>query len=307
MEEIKLPIIAGITASGKTRLACQIAHKENLIIFGADSRQIYKNMDIGTGKDLADFNEYTPPIDYRLIDYVDPTEEYHVDRYKNDFFQEYNHLKNKEILVCGGSFQYIQSIVKDTIFTQIPKNDNLREQLYSLTKNELLNILNKNTLPFKIDINSSKRIIRGIEIQHFLQDNPLPKSKHPKVKPIYILCYSDAISRKIKITNRLEKRFQEGMIEEVENLIKDGVNSQRLEFFGLEYKYISYYLSGKITYSEMFNKLNTAIHQYAKRQMTWVRKVARENSLHLLLDCSKKNSSEYTLDAIQFIKENTKN
>lgn len=291
-----LPIITGLTASGKTSLACKLANTIHAEIIGADSRQVYKYMDIGTGKDLEDFTINGNQIPYHLIDFIHPNTDYHIDKYKADFKEVISDLntRNKTGILCGGSVHYIQNIVHNNIYTSIPINTTLREELINLDKDYLITLLNQKELPFNIDTNSKKRIIRGIEIQNYLLKNQFIKDQPTNnIVPQYFICYSDVNQRKEKITKRLKERLENGMIEEVENLLGLSISHERLQHFGLEYKYISKYMLGEYTYSDFFEKLNTAIHQYAKRQMTWMRKITREEENVTLLDCSQKPSIEY--------------
>jgi len=285
MQNTPITVITGPTASGKTALACHLAHAIKGEIIGADSRQVYQYMDIGTGKDLNEFTVNGNPIPYHLIDYIHPKEDYHIQRYKDDFLTTWQTLSkaNKTGILCGGTGLYIQSVCHSDVFTQIPTNSNLRAELDLEDKSKLQNILHQYSLQYKVDVNSKKRLIRGIEIHEFLTNNPIPKNPFPEFSPLYFICFSDIEQRKQKITLRLKQRLENGMIQEVESLLKMGITHEKLQYFGLEYKFISRFLLGNIDYETLFTQLNTAIHQYAKRQMTWMRRIERlHNSVHFL-------------------------
>ncbi len=295
MQKTPITVITGPTASGKTNLACHFAHQINAEIIGADSRQVYKFMDIGTGKDLDEFIIKGHQIPYHLIDYIHPNEDYHIQRYKNDFLNTWNTLKKagKTGVICGGTGMYIQSVCHSDVFTQIPINEVLRNTLLLEPKEHLIKRLETFTLKYKVDTNSKKRLIRGIEIHTYLLNNPLPNNPFPEFSPLYFICFSDIEQRKQKITTRLKQRLEHGMIEEVEHLLKIGIPHEKLQYFGLEYKFVSQFLQNNITKSELFNQLNTAIHQYAKRQMTWMRRIKRNQPNVHFLDVTNTSSKNY--------------
>lgn len=295
MQKSPITIITGPTASGKTALACHFAHAINAEIISADSRQVYKFMDLGTGKDLEEFTIHGHSIPYHLMDYVHPKESYHIQQYKDDFLDIWNALikRQKTGIICGGTGLYIQSVCHADVFTQVPINLELRQELILKNKSELQQRLNSYTLKYKVDIQSQKRLIRGIEIHEYLLDNPIPKNPFPAFSPLYFICFSDINQRKEKITIRLKHRLNNGMIEEVESLLNRGITHDKLQYFGLEYKFISKYLLGEIDYPTLFNQLNTAIHQYAKRQMTWMRRIERQHSQVHFLDVSNQPSTSY--------------
>lgn len=295
MQHTPITVITGPTASGKTALACHLAHAIQAEIIGADSRQVYRHMDIGTGKDLDEFNVNGSPVPYHLIDYVHPNEDYHIQRYKDDFLNTWKHLtqQNKTGILCGGTGLYIQSVCHSDVYTQIPVNSNLREELEDLDKEQLQQLIKSYSLQYKVDIDSKKRLIRGIEIHEYLLKHPLPKNPFPDFSPLYFICFSDIEQRKQKITKRLKYRLEHGMIEEVESLLNMGITHDKLQYFGLEYKFISQHLLGELDKETLFDRLNTAIHQYAKRQMTWMRRIERlHNHVHFL-DVTKKPSTSY--------------
>ena len=282
INNINLITVLGPTATGKTNLAVNIAQQFSSEIISADSRQIYKGMDIGTGKDLAEYNvngELTP---YHLIDIINPNQDYSVYSFQREFHKVYNNIlkKNKLPILCGGTGLYIESVLLNYKMSNIKPNQHLRKDLEKLSKDELL-IFFKN-----IDLEASKdwkcdtkqRIIRGIEIA--LSKDLIKSSKsQPKLDLSKAIVLGIKMERDIiraKITDRLEHRLSNGMIEEVNQLLSNDVLTlERLNYFGLEYKYIGYYLSKKISYEEMFSKLNTAIHKFAKKQMTFFRRMEK--------------------------------
>lgn len=295
MHKTPITVITGPTASGKTALACHLAHHIQAEIIGADSRQVYQFMDIGTGKDLDEFIIDGERIPYHLIDYAHPNEDYHIQRYKDDFLKTWHQLNNsnKTGIICGGTGLYIQSVCHSDIFTQIPINELLRNKLLLEDKTYLQKQLQTFDLQYKVDTNSKKRIIRGIEIHTYLLDNALPSNPFPEFSPLYFICFSDIEQRKQKITRRLKQRLEHGMIEEVEHLLKIGITHKKLQFFGLEYKFVSQFLQNNITKTELFSQLNTAIHQYAKRQMTWMRRIERNHPDVHFLDVTNLSSTSY--------------
>ncbi|MBK9283063.1 MAG: tRNA (adenosine(37)-N6)-dimethylallyltransferase MiaA [Sphingobacteriaceae bacterium] len=274
-------VVLGPTASGKTKLACEIAYQCNGEIISADSRQVYRNLDIGTGKDLNEYSIHNKNIKYHLIDIQDPSEQYYLHQFiagcDNAFYEIIK--KNKTPVICGGTGLYLDSLHKDYSYTQIRENEELRKQLNKLSKNELTVRLNKypdDTLRH-VDRNSIKRLIRAIEIGEYVLAHgwDLTGNARP-YKPLYIGLELPLARRKLNIEYRLEQRLKSGLIEEVEMLLKRGITHQRLQFLGLEYKWVSLYLEKKISLSEMQTSLLTGILQYAKRQMTWFRKMEKE-------------------------------
>jgi len=275
-------IVLGPTASGKTNLAVQIASNLNGEIISADSRQIYKGLDIGTGKDLEEYNLDNKTINHHLIDILNPKENYSVYSFQRDFISSYKKItnKNKKIILCGGTGLYIESLLLDYDLSNSPPPDtNLRLKLSKKSTSELKSYLNDiNNDIIKNPKNDTKnRIIRNIEIclsskksSPTLKEIPLNNYKVIGINP------GRDIIRK-KITDRLIKRLEEGMILEVENLLKSGVEHDRLFYFGLEYRYVSEYIIGNLTYDELVKNLNTAIHRFAKKQMTFFRRMEKRN------------------------------
>jgi tRNA dimethylallyltransferase len=281
MSKYNCIVILGPTASGKTKLACRIAYDLGGEIISADSRQVYKGLDIGTGKDLEEYTVNGLQIPYHLINIVEPEKQF----YLHEFIQELKnsfdgiHAKNKTPIICGGTGLYLDALRKDFSLTQIPEDKTLREQLELLSKEQLIKQLEKFPTKFyaRVDLNSKKRIIRGIEIAKYVTKNgETPSNSEIPYKPYYIGINSDIEIRKKKISDRLMKRLNEGLIEEVEKLLEKGITHERLILFGLEYKFVSMYLRNEISKDELFSRLQTAIFQFAKRQMTWFRKMEKE-------------------------------
>jgi len=272
-----LLIILGPTASGKTKLAVEIAKHINAEIISADSRQVYRHMDIGTGKDLAEYQD----IPYHLINTLEPGERYNIDLFLKDFEDSYYDIiqRGKRVIVCGGTGFYIQSLLHAKPYTQIPVDLQLRSELESLNKEEIQILLNEESIPsnFQIDFSSRKRMIRAIEICRFLEANPEYDFTIAKSYRYKILGLNPPVeTRRERISKRLLRRLDEGMIAEVKDLLERGITHDELEYYGLEYKYISYYLKGKISYDNFVKKLETEIHRYAKRQMTYFRKMEKD-------------------------------
>jgi tRNA dimethylallyltransferase len=270
--------ILGATATGKTRLAVALAFRLNGEILSADSRQVYRGMDIGTGKDLSDYQIEGKEIDYHLIDIADPGEEYNIFRYKKDFdiaiSKIYNN--NKTPILCGGSGLYIETALNINDLIEVPENIALRNILLDKSMAELIELLKTyRVLHNTTDITDKERCIRAIEIEDFKKlYNLNSTTKEQRNSIIFGIKYPRDMLR-ASITKRLDERLQSGMIEEVTSLIKEGISSESLIFYGLEYKWVTYYLMDKISYNEMREKLNISIHQFAKRQETWWRRMEK--------------------------------
>jgi tRNA dimethylallyltransferase len=280
-EKINLVSILGPTASGKTSFAANLAHSLGGEIISADSRQVYRGMDIGTGKDYDDYRIGADLVPYHLIDIVDAGEEYNVFQYQKDFYRVFNEIqtRGKIPVLCGGTGLYIEAVLKAYKLLQVPLNEDLRRIL----ENQSIENLNERLKSYKNPHNTTdlivrKRIIRALEIEEFLLTNPFSPEIIPEIKPIVFGIDIDRELRREKITRRLNERLSNGMVEEVKNLMNSGISAEKLEYYGLEYKFVSRYLKGKISFDEMFNSLNTAIHQFAKRQMTWFRKMEKEGT-----------------------------
>jgi tRNA dimethylallyltransferase len=283
VDDMKYPLIVilGPTASGKTHLAVQLAHKIQGEIISADSRQVYRGMDIGTGKDLNEYRIDNQNIPCHLIDILDAGEQYHIHQFQQDFQRAFADisLRNKPVILCGGSGMYLEAILKGYEFTSIPINEQLRENLIEKTYEELLGKMDSlvRREGFNPDLSTKKRLIRAIEISQFLSQNPdynIPQQNIPKFI-IYGL-NPETETRRMSITKRLHERLENGMIEEVKALIDSGITANKLIFYGLEYKFITQYLTGELGYNTMVERLNIAIHQFAKRQMTYFRKMERD-------------------------------
>ncbi|HNW56335.1 MAG TPA: tRNA (adenosine(37)-N6)-dimethylallyltransferase MiaA [Bacteroidales bacterium] len=273
-----LLVVTGPTASGKTSLAVAVAHKLAGEVISADSRQVYRGMDIGTGKDYADYMIDGVRIPCHLIDVADPGYKYNVFEYQRDFHKVYTSLKSRNVfpVVCGGSGMYADSIITGYKMFEVPPDSGLRVELEKKSMEELRAILSTyKNLHNTTDLDTKKRVIRAIEIEHFSRNGKNQKSEFPKISSIVVGVMFDREIRRKRITDRLKQRFKEGMIDEVKRLVDRGITHETLIYYGLEYKYITLYLMGELTYDEMFSDLETAIHQYAKRQMTWFRGMER--------------------------------
>lgn len=278
-ENNNLIVILGPTASGKTKIANHLAALLDTEIISADSRQIYKGMDIGTGKDLDDFNVNGKDIPYHLIDIAKPGYKYNVFEFQNDFFKVFKEIqkRGKTPILCGGTGMYIDAVLRAYKLIQVPINQNLRDNLQNKNLEELSVILSKyKTQHNRSDVDTTKRAIRAIEIQEYYTNHPEIELEIPTINPIIFGIDVSREKRRARITTRLKARLEEGLIEEAKTLHANGLSIEDMMYYGLEYKYLGLYISGQIDYDNMFNQLNTAIHQFAKRQMTWFRKMERE-------------------------------
>ncbi|MCP4553203.1 MAG: tRNA (adenosine(37)-N6)-dimethylallyltransferase MiaA [Bacteroidetes bacterium] len=274
----KLITILGPTASGKTKLAAQLAHQLNAEIISADSRQVYRGMDLGTGKDLDDYLVNGVKIPYHLINIVNPGYEYNIYEFQRDFLQAFQDIKrrNNKIILCGGSGMYLEAIIMGYQLQQVPNDDELRNQLNKLSDKQLREML----LSYKVahnvtDLNDRKRLIRAIEIQRVENDQP-KSSNFPSFKSLNFGIHYKREELKERITSRLKYRLKNGMIEEVRRLIENGIMPEQLKFYGLEYKFVTQHVMGEINYNDLFQKLNSAIHQFSKRQTTWFRRMEKK-------------------------------
>lgn len=287
----KMITILGPTASGKTTLAAHLAAKTGAEIISADSRQVYRGMDIGTGKDLADYVVDGKKIPYHLIDICEPGTKYNLFRYQEDFLNAYEGIRNRGVkpILCGGTGLYIEAVLKGYSLSPVPQNAELRERLAGKSLEELTAMLVElkkktgSTMHNRSDVDTAQRAIRAIEIEEHNLNNPMPERECPPIDSLIIGVDIDRDERRRKITNRLKARLEDGMVEEIQGLLRRGIPAEDLIYYGLEYKFVTEYVTGKLTYDEMFRQLEIAIHQFAKRQMTWLRGMERRGfRLHWL-------------------------
>ncbi len=279
-----LIVVLGPTASGKTPFAANLATKINGEIISADSRQVYRDMTIGTGKDLDDYCINGQTIAHHLIDIAEAGEKYNVYRFYNDFFSAYRGIvaRQKTPILCGGTGLYIEAVLKGYKMINVPPNPDLRQELSGKSLEELTLILQKyKRLHNSTDTDTIPRAIRAIEIEDFYTQNPEPNTETPQLTPLIIGLKIDREERRKKITNRLIARLNNGMIDEVQSLLTRGISPEDLIYYGLEYKYVTLYLTGVYTYDEMFRLLEIAIHQFAKRQMTWFRGMEEKRGFNI--------------------------
>lgn len=278
--------ILGPTASGKTPLAAALADRLGTEIISGDSRQVYRRMDLGTGKDLADYTVGGRSVPYHLIDIVEPGYKYNVFEYQRDFLKAYESIvaKGKLPVLCGGTGMYIESILKGYRLLPVPENPELRASLEGKSLEELTQILaGYKKLHNSTDVDTAKRAIRAIEIEEYYKQQPLEYREFPLLESLIVGVDIDRDLRREKITRRLKQRLDEGMVEEVRGLLAEGINAESLIYYGLEYKFLTQYVIGELTFDEMFQQLETAIHQFAKRQMTWFRGMERRGfTIHWL-------------------------
>lgn len=279
--------ILGPTASGKTELAAHLAANiGNAEIISADSRQVYRGMDIGTGKDLADYTVGEKLIPYHLIDICEPGEKYNLFRYQHDFHEAYSDItsRGRQPILCGGTGLYIESVLKGYNLSPVPQNPELRKSLEGKTLDELATILvglkqkTGSAMHNKTDVDSCQRAIRAIEIETYNLKTPVGRRMAPPIDSLVVGVDIDRNLRRSRITKRLRQRIDNGMANEIRQLLDSGVSADDLMYYGLEYKYVTLYVVGKLTYDEMFRQLEIAIHQFAKRQMTWFRGMERRGT-----------------------------
>lgn len=288
--------ILGPTASGKTSLAAALASHINGMdsfmwggdthgaeIISADSRQVYRGMDIGTGKDLEDYTVGGKLIPYHLIDICDAGTKYNLFQYQQDFYDAYQDITHRGVLpiLCGGTGLYIESVLKGYHLSPVPQNPVLRSSLEGKTLEELTDMLvdlkakNGSNMHNRTDVDTAQRAIRAIEIETYNLEHPMPERELPAVDSLVIGVSIDRDARRDKITRRLKQRLENGMVEEIKGLLDRGIPAENLLYYGLEYKFITEYVIGKTSYEEMLRGLEIAIHQFAKRQMTWFRGMER--------------------------------
>ncbi len=278
MRTYQLITILGPTASGKTPFAAALANRLDTEIISADSRQIYRGMDIGTGKDLADYTVAGKPVPYHLIDICDPGYKYNVFEYQHDFFRAYEEIRQKGKLpiLCGGTGMYIEAVLKGYKLLDVPQNPELRESLKEKSLPELEQILaTYKVLHNKTDVDSAQRAIRAIEIEEYYKAQSPEANEYDPIDSLIIGINIDRELRREKISRRLRARLDEGMVDEVKRIIESGVKPDDLIYYGLEYKFLTLYIIGELSYEEMVSQLEIAIHQFAKRQMTWFRGMER--------------------------------
>ena len=283
----KMITILGPTASGKTPVAARLAAEIGGEVISADSRQVYRRMDIGTGKDLADYTvsqrDSSFVIPYHLIDIREPGTKYNLFEYQQDFFDVYQDIQSRGAvpILCGGTGLYIEAVLKGYHLSPVPQNQELRDSLEGKSLGELTQMLTEleaktgSNMHNKTDVDSCQRAIRAIEIETYNLEHPTPRRELPAVDSLIIGISIDRELRREKITSRLKARLESGMVEEVKALLDEGIPAEDLIYYGLEYKFVTEYLTGQLTYDEMFQCLEIAIHQFAKRQMTWFRGMER--------------------------------
>ncbi len=275
-----LLVITGPTATGKTRLAALLGSQFDGEIISADSRQVYRGMDIGSGKDQDDYVVDGMLVPYHLVDIVDPGYEYNVYEYQQDFFKAYNHIlsRGKQPILCGGTGLYIEAVISGYRFSEVPVNDELRMELSYLTMAELTEKLTSiRPLHNTTDTADRNRLVRAIEIAMHNQDSDTGSDDGlQSLDPILFGISFERSELRERISNRLKQRIEEGLTKEIELLLDKGLQPEQLTFYGLEYRYVTQYVTGEIRRDEMTRKLNTAIHQFAKRQMTWFRRMEKK-------------------------------
>ena len=277
-EKYNMITILGATASGKTALAANVAYRMNGEVISADSRQVYRNMDIGTGKDYGDYIIEGREVPCHLVDICNAGEKYSVYRYQNDFLTVYNEIsgRNKLPVLCGGTGMYIESVLKGYRLLKVPVNKSLRDNLERKTMDEMKDILEGyGDLHNITDISQRKRLVRAIEIAKYYSDHNIEEEEFPEINSLVAGIKFDRNSRRKRITERLKDRLKSGMIEEVKSLLESGVSAETLIYYGLEYKFITRHIQGELSYDEMFSQLETSIHRFAKRQMTWFRRMEK--------------------------------
>ena len=283
----RLITILGPTASGKTGLAAHLAYQLDAEIISADSRQVYRGMTIGTGKDLDDYVVHGRKIPYHLIDICEPGTKYNLFRDQEDFFSAYTDIvaRGKQPILCGGTGLYIESVLKGYHLSPVPQNQALRDKLAGKSLGELTEILAElksqsgSKMHNKTDVDSCQRAVRAIEIESYNLEHPMENRVFPSIDSVIIGVDINRDARRAKISERLKKRLENGMVAEVKGLLDRGIPAENLIYYGLEYKFVTEYLMGKTSYEDMFRGLEIAIHQFAKRQMTWFRGMERRGSV----------------------------
>lgn len=278
MSMYNLVTILGPTACGKTSLAVALAHRLQTVVISADSRQVYRSMDLGTGKDLAEYVYEGHDVPYRLIDIADAGYKYNVFEYQRDFLREFEALRAEGQLpvMCGGTGMYLESVLRGYRLVEVPENKALRESLADKSLEELTEVLKTyKQLHNTTDVDTCKRAIRAIEIEEYYRAHEVNVREFPEIKSLTIGLDVSRELRRERITRRLHERLEQGMVDEVRGILDSGVNPEDLIYYGLEYKYLTMYVIGQLTYDEMVSQLEIAIHQFAKRQMTYFRGMER--------------------------------
>lgn len=279
----KMITILGPTASGKTSLAAALAARIDAEIISADSRQVYRGMTIGTGKDLDDYRQGDRLIPYHVIDICEPGTKYNLFQYQQDFHLIYNNIVARGVrpILCGGTGLYIESVLKGYALSPVPQNQALRDKLADKSLAELTEVLedlkrrNHSVMHNRTDVDTAQRAIRAIEIETYNLEHPTDNRTLPPIDSVIIGVDINREERRRKITQRLKQRLEEGMVDEIRQLLDRGIAPENLIYYGLEYKFVTEYVIGKTSYEEMFRQLEIAIHQFAKRQMTWFRGMER--------------------------------
>ena len=278
MTPYNLVTILGPTACGKTTLAVALADRLNTAVISADSRQVYRSMDLGTGKDLVEYVVEGREVPYRLIDIVDAGYKYNVFEYQRDFLKVYEALRADGQLpvLCGGTGMYLESVLRGYRLVEVPEDKVLRASLADKSLDELTEILRGyKQLHNTTDVDTCKRAIRAIEIEEYYRTNDVNIREFPEIKSLTIGLDVSRELRRERISRRLRERLEQGMVDEVKGILATGVSSEDLIYYGLEYKYLTMYVIGQLSYEEMVNQLEIAIHQFAKRQMTYFRGMER--------------------------------
>ena len=305
MKPYDLITVLGPTASGKTKFAVKLAQLIAAEIISADSRQVYRRMDLGTGKDLSDYQIDGTPIPYHLIDICEPGTKYNLFEYQRDFLEAYTDIKSrgKNVIVCGGTGLYLESVLKSYRLSPVPQNPELREKLKDKSLEELTELLRSyKSLHNTTDVDTAQRAIRAIEIEDYYKHTPLDERPFPELKSLTLGISVDRELRRARISHRLKQRLDEGMIEEVRKLLAEGIPADDLIYYGLEYKYLTLHATGELSYEEMYRQLEIAIHQFAKRQMTWFRGMEKRGTpIHWL---SMPTPEDWDKSATDILQEN---
>ena len=291
----RLITILGPTASGKTSLAVALAAKRGTEVISGDSRQVYRRMDIGTGKDLGEYSYDGQPVPYHLIDIAEPGSKYTVYDFQRDFLEVYSKMKSRGLqpVFCGGSGLYLESVLRSYRLSPVPINQKLRDELENKSLDELTQILaSYKKLHNTTDVDTCKRAIRAIEIEEYYQRVPVDLRAFPEIPSIVFGVDVSREVRRERITRRLHARLNEGMIVEVRRLLESGLSPEDMIYYGLEYKFLTLYLIGQLSYVDMISQLEIAIHQFAKRQMTWFRGMERRGIAINWIDASMTNDEK---------------